>query len=130
LAISRAAGERARRPRQRQHIPFTLEGREEFGGRHHFSLLNDPDVWEALRSRIALEADSEPPGSAADASADRHRVLLEVASRTLRCSTPGRAKPRTPSLGRDDGTTGRRGASAALPDSVASDHPELADNTG
>jgi len=47
-------------------------------------------------------------------SADRHRVLLEVASRTLRCSTPGRAKPRTPSLGR---TTGRRttGASAALP---------------
>jgi pimeloyl-ACP methyl ester carboxylesterase len=54
-------------PRQRQHIPFTLEGREEFGGRHHFSLLNDPDVWEALRSRIALEADSEPPGSAADA---------------------------------------------------------------
>lgn len=42
--------------RRRQHIPFAIENRDEFGGRHHFDLLNDPGVYEALRARLEATA--------------------------------------------------------------------------
>jgi hypothetical protein len=49
------------RRRRRQHIPFGIENRDEFGGRHHFHLLNDPGVYDALRTRLEANASSSPP---------------------------------------------------------------------
>ncbi|MGA8680909.1 MAG: hypothetical protein WB592_10550 [Acidimicrobiales bacterium] len=44
------------RRRRRQHIPFEIEHRHEFGGRHHFHLLNDAGIYEAMRSRLGTPA--------------------------------------------------------------------------
>jgi len=36
----------------RQHVPFPVGHAREFGGMHHFDLLNHPDVWEAMRGLL------------------------------------------------------------------------------
>ncbi|HXY44374.1 MAG TPA: hypothetical protein VEH29_09305 [Acidimicrobiales bacterium] len=46
------------RRHRHQHIPFELEHRHEFGGRHHFHLLNDAGIYEALRSRLTGQSSS------------------------------------------------------------------------
>jgi len=35
-----------------QHVPFPVGHAHEFGGMHHFDLLNHPDVWEAMRGLL------------------------------------------------------------------------------
>jgi len=36
----------------RQHVPFPVDQAREFGGMHHFDLLNHPAVWEAMRGLL------------------------------------------------------------------------------
>jgi pimeloyl-ACP methyl ester carboxylesterase len=44
------------RHRRHQHIPFAIENSDQFCGRHHFDLLNDPGVYAAMRTRLAASS--------------------------------------------------------------------------
>jgi pimeloyl-ACP methyl ester carboxylesterase len=43
----------------RQHIPFPVQPGRQLGGRHHFDLLNHPDVWTVIRGLLMRASDTE-----------------------------------------------------------------------
>jgi len=50
------ASAHGRHRRRRQQIPFEFGNHDTFGGRHHFHLLNDPGVYDAMHARLAADA--------------------------------------------------------------------------